>query len=144
MIGREVDEATDTASQRAVCRRFAPEDRQKGESSKASGLHLSITMVFEQLAFGLFALVTLGASLGVVLVRDVWHAALLLGVALSSVALHYIMLTAEFVAMIQILVYIGGVLILITFGVMLTREDDPQGVETVGDAQVDDESEVAT
>lgn len=82
-------------------------------------------MVLEQLAFGLFALVTVGASLGVVLVRDAWHAALLLAVALSSVAIHYVMLAAEFVAMIQILVYIGGVLILITFAVMLTRDDEP-------------------
>ena len=82
-------------------------------------------MVLEQLAFGLFALVTVGASLGVVLVRDVWHSALLLGIALLSVALHYVMLTAEFLAVIQILVYVGGVLILITFAVMLTREDEP-------------------
>ena len=94
-------------------------------------------MVLEQLAFGLFALVTVGASLGVVLVRDVWHAALLLGVALSSVAIHYVMLAAEFVAMMQILVYIGGVLILITFGVMLTRRDEPE-------MPPDDEQEVST
>lgn len=85
-------------------------------------------MVLDQLAFGLFALVTLASSLGVVLVRDVWHAALLLGVALSSVAVHYVMLQAEFIAVMQILVYIGGVLVLITFGVMLTRgEEDESG-----------------
>ncbi len=78
-------------------------------------------MVLEQVAFGLFAFLTLASSLGVVLVRDVWHAALLLGVALSSVAIHYIMLTAEFLAVIQVLVYIGGVLVLVTFAVMLTR-----------------------
>lgn len=90
-------------------------------------------MVLEQLAFGLFALVTVGASLGVVLVRDVWHAALLLGVALSSVAIHYVMLAAEFLAVIQILVYIGGVLILIAFGVMLTREDEPMEFGVTGD-----------
>jgi len=83
-------------------------------------------MVLEQLAFGLFALLTLSSSLGVVLARDVWHSALLLGLALSSVAIHYVMLTAEFVAVIQVLVYIGGVLILVTFGVMLTRRDDAE------------------
>ena len=87
-------------------------------------------MVLDQLAFGLFALVTVASSLGVVLVRDVWHAALLLGVALTSVAIHYVMLQAEFIAVMQILVYIGGVLILITFGVMLVRtEDDEQAGE---------------
>jgi len=85
-------------------------------------------MVLEQLAFGLFALVTVASSLGVVLVRDIWHAALLLGVALSSVAIHYVMLSAEFIAAMQVLVYIGGVLILITFGVMLTRREEPEEV----------------
>lgn len=83
-------------------------------------------MVLEQLAFGLFALVTIASSLGVVLVRDVWHAALLLGLALSSVAVHYVMLRAEFLAVIQVLVYVGGVLVLLTFAVMLTREEEPE------------------
>jgi len=78
-------------------------------------------MVYETIAFVLFALVTLGCSLGVVLVEDVWHSALLLGGALLSVAVHYVMLQAEFLAAMQILVYVGGVLILITFAVMLTQ-----------------------
>lgn len=78
-------------------------------------------MVYETIAFALFALVTLGCSLGVVLAGDVFHASLMLGAALLSVAAHYVMLQAEFLAAIQILVYIGGVLILITFAVMLTR-----------------------
>jgi len=95
----------------------------------------SQTMVLEQLAFGLFAVVTLASSLGVVLVRDIWHAALLLGVALSSVAVHYVMLSAEFVAVIQILVYIGGVLVLIAFAVMLTREQAPGETAEGEDAQ---------
>jgi NADH-quinone oxidoreductase subunit J len=77
----------------------------------------------ESIVFGLFAFVTIASSLGVVLVRDVWHAALFLGVALLSVAVHYVMAQAEFVAAMQILVYVGGVLILITFAVMLTREE---------------------
>jgi len=82
--------------------------------------------LLETLAFALFALVTAGSSLGVVLVRDVWHAALLLGVALTSVAVHYVMLRAEFLAAMQILVYVGGVLILITFAVMLVRDQGPE------------------
>ncbi|WP_435180394.1 NADH-quinone oxidoreductase subunit J [Halorussus sp. AFM4] len=85
-------------------------------------------MVYETLAFGLFALVTLASSLGVVLVRDVWHSALLLGVALLSVAVHYVMLQAEFLAAMQVLVYVGGVLVLITFAVMLTRQADTEEV----------------
>ena len=83
-------------------------------------------MVYEFLAFGLFALVTLASSLGVVLVRDVWHSALFLGAALLSVAIHFLMLEAAFLAAMQVLVYVGGVLILIAFAVMLTR--DPGGI----------------
>jgi NADH-quinone oxidoreductase subunit J len=84
--------------------------------------------LFESIAFALFAIVTLGSSLGVVLVRDVWHSALLLGVALLSVAVHFVMAQAPFLAAMQILVYVGGVLILITFAVMLTRKQ-PQSSE---------------
>lgn len=85
----------------------------------------------ETLAFLLFALVTVGASLGVVLVRDVWHSALLLGAALLSVAVHFVMLSAEFLAAMQVLVYVGGVLVLITFAVMLVRRDDEVDTEEV-------------
>ncbi|NHN58206.1 MULTISPECIES: NADH-quinone oxidoreductase subunit J [Halorussus] len=85
-------------------------------------------MVYETLTFGLFALVTIASSLGVVLARDVWHSALLLGVALLSVAVHYVMLQAEFLAAMQVLVYVGGVLVLITFAVMLTRQADTEEV----------------
>lgn len=80
---------------------------------------------YEMIAFVLFAAITVASSLGVVLVRDVWHSALLLGAALLSVAVHYVMLQAEFLAVMQILVYVGGVLILITFAVMLTRHTRP-------------------
>lgn len=83
-------------------------------------------MVYEMLAFGLFAFITVASSLGVVLVEDVWHSALFLGAALLSVALHFLMLEAAFLAAMQVLVYVGGVLILIAFAVMLTRE--PEGV----------------
>lgn len=83
-------------------------------------------MVFEQAAFGLFALVTLGSGLGVVLVRDVWHSALLLGLALASLAVHYLLLAAPFVAVVQLLVYVGSVLVLVTFGVMLTHREHPR------------------
>ncbi|MCU4798940.1 NADH-quinone oxidoreductase subunit J [Halobacteria archaeon HArc-gm2] len=79
--------------------------------------------LLETMAFVLFAAVTIASSLGVVLVRDVWHSALLLGMALLSVAVHFVMVNAPFVAAMQILVYVGGVLILISFAVMLTRPD---------------------
>ncbi|ELY52327.1 MULTISPECIES: NADH-quinone oxidoreductase subunit J [Natronococcus] len=81
-------------------------------------------MTYELIAFALFAFVTLASALGVVLLVDPWHSALMLGVTLVSVAVYYVMLAAEFVAMMQILVYVGGVLILITFAVMLTQREE--------------------
>jgi len=80
--------------------------------------------LLESIAFGLFAIVTVGSALGVVVVRDVWHSALMLGISLVSVAVHYVMLQAEFIAAMQILVYVGGVLILITFAIMLTDREE--------------------
>ena len=81
-------------------------------------------MVLDTIAFALLAALLLGSSLGAVLARDVWHAALLLGVSLVTVAALYVTLSAEFLAAIQVLVYVGGVLVLITFAVMLTRRED--------------------
>ena len=81
-------------------------------------------MTLELAAFALFAVVTLSSAVAVVVLEDPWHSALMLGVALTSVAAHYVMLSAEFVAMMQVLVYVGGVLVLIVFAVMLTRTDD--------------------
>ncbi|GAD52131.1 NADH-ubiquinone oxidoreductase chain J [Halarchaeum acidiphilum MH1-52-1] len=78
----------------------------------------------ELAAFVVFALVTLGFSAGVVLSKQAWHAALSLGGALFSVAVHYVMLGAQFVAAMQVLVYVGGVLVLLAFAVMLTERDE--------------------
>ena len=89
-----------------------------------------VAIPYEAIAFALFALITVASSFGVVLVEDVWHASLLLGVALLSVAIHYVMLPAEFVAAMQVLVYVGGVLVLVTFAVMLVRQaPDEDAVE---------------
>ncbi len=91
----------------------------------------------ELITFALFALVTVASSLGVVLADDVWHAALFLGVALFSVAFHFVLLQAEFLAAMQVLVYVGGVLVLVTFAVMLVREPETETGES--DTAVDGE-----
>ena len=92
--------------------------------------------LLESIAFALFAIVTVGSSLGVVLMRDVWHSALMLGIALVSVAVHYVMLRAEFIAAMQVLVYVGGVLILITFAIMLTERTEEPEPEGDGESEV--------
>jgi NADH:ubiquinone oxidoreductase subunit 6 (subunit J) len=59
-------------------------------------------------------------ALSLVFVRNVFYGALLLIVCLLSVAALYVLAFAEFVAVTQIMVYAGGVLVLIIFGIMLT------------------------
>ena len=57
----------------------------------------------------------------VVTTKNVVHAALYLVVVLAGVAAQYVLLAAEFVASAQVLVYIGAIIVLLLFGVMLTR-----------------------
>ena len=74
-----------------------------------------------QVAFWIIAVAMAGAAIGVVRTRNVVHAALFLVVVLAGAAAQYLVLVAEFVAWVQVLVYIGAVVILFLFGVMLTR-----------------------
>ena len=61
------------------------------------------------------------AAIRVVSTNDVVHAALWLVLVLAGVAAQYILAAAEFVAVSQVLVYIGAVMVLFLFGIMLTR-----------------------
>src|SRR3954465_14868754 len=72
--------------------------------------------------FWLFALMTGGSALGLVLSRNVVRMAVCLLFTLAGVAGLYFLLGAEFLAAVQLVVYAGGTLILIVFGVMLTSK----------------------
>ncbi len=72
-------------------------------------------------AFGLLAAAMVIAAVGVVTTKNVVHAALYLVVVLAGVAGLYILAAAEFVAAVQVLVYIGAIVVLFLFGIMLTR-----------------------
>ena len=67
-----------------------------------------------------FALMTVGSALLVVTVRNIVHAAFSLMVTLFGVAGLYVFLQADFLAATQVIVYVGGILVLILFGVMMT------------------------
>lgn len=71
--------------------------------------------------FYFFAVVTVGASLTVVISRNIVRTAVALLIALLGVAGLYFSLSAEFIATVQLVVYAGGTLVLIVFGVMLTN-----------------------
>ncbi len=74
-----------------------------------------------ELVFLLMGVVAVGSGLLVVLTRHLVHAALWLVVCLGALAGCYLLLTAEFVAWVQVLIYVGAVTVLLMFGLMLTR-----------------------
>ena len=78
-------------------------------------------MVAQNIAFGIIAAVVVLAALRMVTTRNVVHAALYLVAVLGGLGAQYVLLTAEFVATTQVLVYIGAVIVLFLFGIMLTR-----------------------
>jgi NADH-quinone oxidoreductase subunit J len=68
-----------------------------------------------------FAATAVAASLLVALSKNILHCAFGLLAALVSVCAMYIFLGADFLAMTQVVVYVGGILVLILFGVMMTH-----------------------
>ena len=79
-------------------------------------------MLFQDVVFWLLTVMAVGGALGVVLVPDLFRAALLLIVVFMAVAGFFILLSAEFLAVVQVLIYVGAIAILIIFAVMLTRD----------------------
>jgi NADH-quinone oxidoreductase subunit J len=75
----------------------------------------------QTLAFFIFAILMLGGALGVVTSRNLIHGALYLIASLFGGAGFFVLLSAPFIAVVQVLVYIGAIAILIIFAVMLTR-----------------------
>jgi NADH-quinone oxidoreductase subunit J len=75
----------------------------------------------QEVAFLVLAVAGGLAGLLVVTSRNVVHAALWLVVALASVAGMYLLLAAPFVAFVQVIIYVGAIVVLILFGIMLTR-----------------------
>ena len=81
-----------------------------------------------QVLFVVIAGVGLAAALGTVLARNLVRAALYLVAFFFTIACQFVLLEAEFLAALQVLVYIGAVAIILMFGIMLTRNitgDDP-------------------
>ncbi|MDQ3107974.1 MAG: NADH-quinone oxidoreductase subunit J [Actinomycetota bacterium] len=78
-------------------------------------------MLAQNITFGVLALVMGVSAIRVVTTKNVVHAALYLVLVLAGVAGIFILLAAEFLAIVQVLVYIGAIVVLFLFGIMLTR-----------------------
>ena len=82
------------------------------------------------IAFGALALATVGGSLGMLFSKNVVHAAYwLLGVCVTAAGL-YFLLAAEYVAIVQLLIYAGALAILLIFTIMITLRDREDAVRT--------------
>ena len=79
------------------------------------------TLVAQNVAFGIIAALMIFAAFRVVTTKNVVHAAVYLVLVLAGAAAQFILLGAEFVAITQVLVYVGAIVVLFLFGIMLTR-----------------------
>lgn len=79
-------------------------------------------MNYYDIIFYLFAIITIGSAVFVVTTRNVVYSAFFLLFTFFGVAGIYVLLGADFLAVVQIMIYVGGILILIIFGVMLTNK----------------------
>ena len=79
-------------------------------------------MLFQDIVFWILSVMAVGGALGVVMVPDLFRAALLLILVFIAVAGFFILLSAEFLAVVQVLIYVGAIAILLIFAIMLTRD----------------------
>ena len=87
-------------------------------------------MTLYDIIFYLFAAITLVSAFFVVTMKSIVYSAFFLLFTFFGVAGIYIVLGADFVAMVQLIVYVGGILILILFGVMLTNRITNMQIKT--------------
>lgn len=88
-------------------------------------------MELSAILFYVFSLLTVGTAVIMVFSKNIVHSAFALMFSLIGVATLYVLLYADFVAATQLLVYVGGILILILFGVMLTTQKFSAGLKAI-------------
>lgn len=72
-------------------------------------------------AFAILSAVVLGSALMVVTLRNIFHSLLFLALSFLGVAGVYLLLRADFMAAVQVLIYIGAIIVLMMFALMLTH-----------------------
>lgn len=90
-------------------------------------------MTWQEWFFAVLGVIGVGAAIRLVTAKNVVHAALYLVVSLLVVGGVYLLLGAEFIAWVQILIYVGAIVVLLLFGLMLTRA--PIGREALDNQQ---------
>lgn len=87
-------------------------------------------MTIEQFLFALFALLTCGGAISVVICQNVVRMAFSLIISLASISALFFLLGADFVGATQLMVYVGGTIVLLIFGVMLTSSSTLMQIRT--------------
>jgi NADH:ubiquinone oxidoreductase subunit 6 (subunit J) len=82
---------------------------------------MPIDQIVRIAVFVVLTAMTLGGGLGVVTARNIFHSALFLILSFAGVVGYYVLLDAGFLAVVQLLIYIGAIAILILFAIMVSR-----------------------
>jgi NADH-quinone oxidoreductase subunit J len=83
-----------------------------------------------QALFYVFALLTVSSALGILLFRNILYSASCLLLTFLGVAGLYVLAGADLIAVVQIVIYVGGVLVLLIFGVMLTQKSSQDNLSS--------------
>ncbi len=86
-------------------------------------------MIGQQIAFTLISAVIFGGALWSVFAKRTFHSALGLGITLVGVAGLYVSMNSPFLGLIQLMVYVGGILTLLVFAVMFVAGDEEETLD---------------
>lgn len=106
---------------RAAQLHFALPHLAQSPAAQSAAAHSYLSPTGVEIAFVLIGLVVLGSGLLVVTVQNLVHAALWLVVCLGGIAGEFLLLGAELIAWVQVLIYVGAVVVLLLFGLLLTK-----------------------
>jgi len=84
-------------------------------------------MSWDEIIFWFLAAVALLNVLAMLRSKEITHSVIFLATTFLSIAALFILLSAEFIALVQILVYVGAIVVLILFAIMLTKRELPGG-----------------
>ena len=91
------------------------------------------------IVFWVFAAITIISAYKVIVAGEIVHSLIYLAFVFLSIAVIYFLLSAEFVALVQILIYVGAVLVVLLFGIMLTKREIKQSDSgVINPGEVDD------
>jgi len=84
-------------------------------------------MTLTEIVFWVLVAITLLSVMAMLRAREITHSVIYLATAFLTIAALFVMLGAEFIALVQILVYVGAIVVVILFAIMLTKRELPGG-----------------